>query len=182
ALDDVELDLTGQPLLLELAGNQAGGEGRRVERTLELVGEIGKRADMVFVPVGEDDPGQPLLLFLDEFEVGKDEVDSGIRRVGKGQAEVNHDPLPTAAVEIDVHADLSRTAKGAKQELFARDHFAFWIAIVCNRLNPWMVRSGSIASNTLVCLSNRSARPTVAITVSGPSISRRMRSTSPSIM
>ena len=34
ALDDVELDLTGEPLLLELAGDQAGGERRCVKRRL----------------------------------------------------------------------------------------------------------------------------------------------------
>ena len=60
ALDDVELDLAGQPLLLELAGDQPGGERRREQRHLQFLGEIGQRADMVLVAVGQDDPGQPL--------------------------------------------------------------------------------------------------------------------------
>ena len=76
ALDDVELDLAGQPLLLELAGDQPGGERRRVERRLQLLGEIGQRADMILVAVGQDDPEQPLLLVLDELEIGQDEVDA----------------------------------------------------------------------------------------------------------
>ena len=71
ALDDVELDLAGQPFLLELAGDQAGGERRRKQRALQLLGEIGQRADMVLVAVGQDDPGQPLLLVLDELESGR---------------------------------------------------------------------------------------------------------------
>jgi hypothetical protein len=57
-LDDVELHLAGQPLLLQLAGDQAGGEGSRVERHLQIGGEIGKRADMVLMAVGQDDPEQ----------------------------------------------------------------------------------------------------------------------------
>ena len=62
AFDDVELDLAGQPLLLELPGDQSGGERRRVERRLQLLGEVGQGADMVLVAVGQDDPGEPLLL------------------------------------------------------------------------------------------------------------------------
>src|SRR5262245_22512729 len=62
ALDDVEPDLTGQAFLLELAGDEAGCERRRIERTFELLGEIWQRADMVLVTVRQDDPRQPLLL------------------------------------------------------------------------------------------------------------------------
>ena len=65
-LDDVQLDLAGQPLLLELAGDQAGGERRRVERHAEIGGEIGDRADMVLMAVGEDDAEQIVAPLLDE--------------------------------------------------------------------------------------------------------------------
>ena len=59
ARDDVELDLSGEPLLLELSGDQARGEGRGVERDLQLARKIGDRADMVLVTMGQDDAGQP---------------------------------------------------------------------------------------------------------------------------
>ena len=58
-----------------------------------------------------------------------------------------------------------------EQQFFAGDHFEPRTAMSYSRLNPWIVRSGSIASNTLVCLSNRVARPPVATTVTGPPIS-----------
>ena len=168
ALDDVELDLPGQPFFLELAGDQPGGERRREQRRLQLLGEIGQRADMILVAVGQDDPGEPLLLLLDELEVGQDQVDARIGRIGEGQAEVDHDPLAAAAVEIDVHADLARAAEGDEQQFFSGIIVASRCAAMSyNRLNPWMVRSGSIASKTFVCLSNRVARPPVAMTVSG---------------
>ena len=66
------------PSSSSLPAIRPGGERRRVERRLQLVGEIGQRADMVLVAVGQDDPGEPLLLVLDELEVGQDQLDPGI--------------------------------------------------------------------------------------------------------
>src|SRR6266496_1698252 len=103
ALDDIELHQPGKPLLLELAGDQPGGERSREQRALELLGEVGQRADMVLMPMREDNPREPFLLALDEIEIGQDEVDPGIRRIGESQAEIDHDPLAAAAIEIDVH-------------------------------------------------------------------------------
>ena len=121
-LDDVELDLVGQPLLLELAGDQAGGERRRVERHAEIVGEIGDGADMVLMAVGEDDAEQVVAPLLDEGEVGQDQLDARIGRVGEGHAEIDHDPFALAAVEIDVHADLARAAEREEEQFLAGFH------------------------------------------------------------
>ena len=121
-LDDVDLDLLGQPLLLELAGDQAGGEGRRVERNAEIGGEIGDGADMVLMAVGQDDAEQIVAILLDEGQVGEDQLDPGIGRVGEGHAEIDHDPLAVAAVEIDVHADLARAAEREEEQFFAGFH------------------------------------------------------------
>jgi hypothetical protein len=77
---------------------------------------------MVFVAVGEDDPRESLLLVLDELELGQDEVDSGILGIGEGQAEIDHQPLAAAAVQVDVHADFARPAERAEQQFFSRNH------------------------------------------------------------
>src|SRR5256885_101720 len=116
AFDDIELHMPGEPFFLELAGDQPGGERRREERALQLFGKVGKRADMVLMAVGQDDPREPLLLVLDEFEVGKDQLDPGVAGVGEGEPQVDHDPLATAAVEIDVHANLARAAERAEEQ------------------------------------------------------------------
>ena len=58
AVDHVELDLLPQPGFLELAHDQSGRERRRIERHAEFGGEIGHRADVVLVRVGQDDPEQ----------------------------------------------------------------------------------------------------------------------------
>ncbi len=89
ALDDVELDLSGQPFFLELSGNQPRGERSGIERAFKLFGEIGQRADMILMTMGQNDAGKPFLLLLDEFEIGQDQLDAGIardrQRSGQGQ-------------------------------------------------------------------------------------------------
>src|SRR5689334_16111290 len=99
---------------------------------------------MVLMPVREDDPGEILLLVLDELQVGKDQVDAGIVGAGKGQPQIDHDPLAPAAIQIDVHADLARSAERDEKEFFSGDHLERRAAISYNKPNPWMVRSGSI--------------------------------------
>ena len=121
-LDDVELDLAGQPLLLELAGDQPGGERSGVERHAEIVGEIGDGADMVLMAVGEHDAEQIGAMLLDEGEIGEDQLDPRIGRIGEGHAEIDHHPFALAAVEIDVHADLARAAEREEEQFFAGFH------------------------------------------------------------
>jgi hypothetical protein len=99
------------------------------------VRQIGKRPDMVLVPVGQDDPGQTILLLLDELQLGQDQVDPRIVHVGECHAEVDHQPLAAATVEIDVHADLARPAERAKQQFFSRYHSPAAIPSY-RRLNP----------------------------------------------
>ena len=135
---------------------------------------------MILMAVREDDPGQPFLLILDELEIREDQFNAGIAGIGEGQAEIDHDPLAAAAVEIDVHADLARAAERYEQQFFSRYHFQPRVVMLYSKLKPWIVRSGSIASNTFVCLSNRVARPPVATTVIGRPSSRLIRPARPS--
>ena len=145
-----------EPLFLELSGDQPGGERSGEQRRFEIVGKIGQRADMVLVPVGQDNPREPLLLVLDELQIGQDEIDPRIIGVGESQPEIDHDPLAAATVEIDVHADLAGSAEGDEKELFAGNHFSL-CAMSYNRLKPWIVRSGSIESN-MSCACRTGAR------------------------
>ena len=126
ARDDVELDLAREPLFLELAGDQASGEWRGVKRNPQIGGEIGDRADVILMPVGQHDPDQILAALLDEFEFGQDQVDPGIIAVGKGQAKVDHQPFALGTVEIDVHANFPRAAKGQEKQFFAGCHSIWW--------------------------------------------------------
>src|SRR3546814_11064661 len=86
-ISDWSSDVCSSDLLLfQLAGDQAGGERRRVKRHFQIGGEVGNGADMVLVAMGQDDADQILAPRLDKLEVGKNEVDAGRseeRRVGK---------------------------------------------------------------------------------------------------
>src|SRR5438270_2854013 len=182
ALNHIQLHLPGEPLLVELAGDEPGSERRREQGRTELLREVGKSTDMNLMAMRQDNACETLLLSFDELEVGKDQLDSRVGRVGEGEAEVDHDPLAAAAVQIDVHADLAGAAEGDEKQFFSGNHRGARIAMSYSRLKPWIVRSGSIASNTFVCLSNRAARPPVATTVSGRPTSRLIRSVKPSSM
>ena len=77
---------------------------------------------MVLVAVGQDDAEQVVAPLLDEGEIGEHQLDAGIGRVGEGHAEIDHDPLALAAVEIDVHADLARAAEREEEQFVAGVH------------------------------------------------------------
>jgi hypothetical protein len=44
-------------------------------------------------------------------------------RAAEGHAEIDHQPLAIAAIEIDVHADLARPAERTEDQLFTWFHF-----------------------------------------------------------
>src|SRR5690606_4911154 len=144
----------------------------------------GHGTDMVFMRVGQDNTQKIVEALLDELGIGEDQLCPRVFGRPEAHAEINHQPLPAAAVEIDVHADLARAAKGEKQQ------FVFRIEVLLHRADarsarmarPLRVRSMSTASNISVCLSNNSARPPVAMTWAGRPISARRRSIRPSII
>ena len=192
--DDDDLDLAEQPGLFQLARDQIGGERRRIKRHAQLAREIGNRADVILVRVRKDDADQVLAALLDEIEIGEDQLDTGIFIARKGHAEIDHDPLALAAVEIDVHANLPGTAKGEKQEfVFGGKIFLQCVsgsvredqaasACLASMARPSSVRSASTWSKISVASSNNMASPPVATTFAGRPISAFILATMPSII
>ncbi len=115
-LDDVELHLVGNALFLELATDQPRSELGRVHRHAEIGGEIGDRADMILMPVGQHDTEQILDILFDEGQVGQDQLDARIAGIGEGQAEIDHHPFALGAIEIDVHPDLPRATEREEEQ------------------------------------------------------------------
>ena len=115
-LDHAQLDAMGVALFLQLAADQAGRERRRIQRHAQVFGEIGQCADVVFMPVRQDDTDEIVQAILDEGQVGQDDIDAGICGIGEGHAQIDHQPLAGVAIEIDVHADLARAAEGAEEK------------------------------------------------------------------
>ena len=109
--DRHEAGAVGQPGLFDPVPGQPDRELGAVDRRLQLAQQVGQAARVVFVPVGEDDPVDPVPAIVQVGELGQDQVDAG--HVGVGE----HDPAvedDDAAVDLDAGAvatDLTETAE-----------------------------------------------------------------------
>ena len=72
--------------------------------------------------VGQDNANQVFLAFLDEFQIGKDQLGARVFVGPKSHPQVNHQPLAVAAVQVDVHPDFARSAERAEQQFLAGLH------------------------------------------------------------
>ena len=143
---------------------------------------------MILVGMGQHDGEQVLPALLDEGRIRHEHVDAGQRIAREGDAEIDHQPLALASVEVEVHADLAGPAEGQEVQRVALDrrrgtgcvHGALRLRRWISR-KPRIVRSGSTASIAPVASPKRPASPPVAIVVTGATISAFMRATIPSI-
>ena len=110
-LDRVEMRLLEHAVLLELALDQGHGEGRTVDRNVEVRKNEGKRADVVFVAVCEED-GFDFAFPLEKVtNVGNDDVDAQQFFVGKHDAGVDHNDRFLAPECHHVHAEFAESTK-----------------------------------------------------------------------
>ena len=79
--------------LVELAAQHRGGEARAPDRAAQALPEVGDRAEVVLVGVGQHEAAEVLAAARDEARVGQDDLDAGQRLVGEADAEVDHQPL-----------------------------------------------------------------------------------------
>ena len=178
----VELHLAQHARLFQLPTDQFHRERRRIDGHTEVGREVRDRADMVFMRMGQHDGFELVDAFLDEIEVRKYQVDTGILGSRERHAQIDHQPAALAAVQVDVHANFARPAKGQEQQfVFGSEIFLQAEALSARMARPVSVRSLSTASNRSVISSNRSARPPVATTFAGRPISPFIRDTRPSI-
>src|SRR3546814_7762581 len=87
-VDDIDLDIVRQPLLFQLAPNESSGERCCVKRYIKISSKIGNGADMILMPMRENDAEQIVATLLNESQIGKDQVDAGIAWIGKGKAQI----------------------------------------------------------------------------------------------
>ncbi len=112
-LHNVQRDIL-QPGFLQFVANEPGGKGRGIERYAQIAGQIRDGADMVLMAMGQHDPQQIGAALYDELQIRKHQISTGQRRIGKRHAEVAHDPFAPATIEVDVHADFTRSAQRQK--------------------------------------------------------------------
>ena len=73
--------------------------------------EVGDGADVVLVPVGDEQTPQPAAVFHQIADVGNDAVDAVHIVAGEGHAAVDHDDLAAVFIGGHVLADLVETAQ-----------------------------------------------------------------------
>src|SRR5665811_303760 len=84
-----------QLVFLELGFDHRQGQRRADQRDVGLeTQEVGDRADVVLVPVGEHDRLDIVQAILDVLEVGQDQVDSGVVVLGEENPAVNDQQPP----------------------------------------------------------------------------------------
>ena len=118
-VDHAQIDLAGDTGFLKLGLDQPGGERRGVKRNSQVGREIGHGADMILVRMGQHHADKVLFALLDEIEVGKDQIDARIFVAAESHTQVDHQPLAVAPIEVDVHADLARSAQRAENEFLS---------------------------------------------------------------
>ncbi len=77
---------------------------------------------MILMPMRQHDAEQVVQPLLDKLQVGQDQVDAGIVGRAKDHAAIDHDPLAVAAIEVDVHANLTRATEREEEEFFTGGH------------------------------------------------------------
>ena len=104
-------------VLLELAPQHRGRERGAEDRAAQAVPEIGDRPEVVLVRMGQDQAVQIATPGRDEARIRQDDVDARQGLVGEADAEVDHQPLPVEAVQVQVQPDLAGAAKRQEHQL-----------------------------------------------------------------
>ncbi len=103
--------------VLELAAQDRGGEPRAVDRAAQPLPEIGDGAEVILVRVGQHQAAKILAPRLDEARIGQHDLDPGQGLVGETDAQIDHQPLTVQPVQVEVQADLARSAERHEQQL-----------------------------------------------------------------
>src|SRR6266536_2362327 len=98
-------------MLLELAFGEPGGEVRTVDRKVESLEDIWQRAQMIFVPVGEDYRGDVVAVLFEEVEVGNVNIDAVGRLFRQTHAGIKDDHVIPVTHRHAIHPKLADTAE-----------------------------------------------------------------------
>ena len=66
---------------------------------------------MIFVRMRRDDPEQAVAAFDDKAGIGHHDFEPRLRIIAEGDAAIDDQPVARIPVDVEVHADLARTAE-----------------------------------------------------------------------
>ena len=105
-----------QRMFVEFQRRDVGGKGAGIDGGLQARPQMGQRADVIFVRMGDEYRIQPVAAVFQPADVGQDQIDAGGGvHVREGHTQINEDQafFVTRAIPVDicVHADLARPAE-----------------------------------------------------------------------
>ena len=115
-LDGIQLALIEDAVLLELAADEPDGKGGGVHRGLDLLEQEGQGADVVLVPMGDEDAADLGRVFLQIGEIRDDQIDTGQVVIREGGAAIHNKDILLGLKDSQVLADLAQAAQGNDPE------------------------------------------------------------------
>ena len=97
--------------MLEFVLHQTHREAGAVDRNIQIREDEGKRADVIFVAVRQEDGFDFALVLEQVSDVGDDDVDAKQFIVGKHDSGIDDDDGSVAAERHHVHAEFAETAE-----------------------------------------------------------------------
>ena len=117
-LNGDELDGLGKAVLLQLELDQPRGQACAVDGHIHLLEDIGDRADVVLVSVGDEETADTVCVLDKIGHIGYEQVNAVHTVVREAHAAVDNDQLAAVLINGHILADLIETAK--------RDNFHFF--------------------------------------------------------
>ena len=111
-----KLRLVEQSVFFEAFFDQREREARSIYGNIQVAEKIRQGADVVFVPVGQNDGPDILAVLLEIGGVRDDDIHAEQLDFGEHHSGVNHDDVVAVTQGQHVHAELAQTAQGNCQQ------------------------------------------------------------------
>src|SRR5947199_9460817 len=99
-------------MLFQLAFRESQREVRSVNRNVESLQNVGQRAEMIFMAVGENDRGDLVAILFDDFEIRNANIDAVDALCRKAHAGAKHEHLIAKPQQGTVHSESADAAEG----------------------------------------------------------------------
>ena len=100
---------------VDLALDHRSGEGRSVNRAIELLDQMRYRPDMVFVGVGDGEANDLAAAIEQRADIGDEHVHARRAEVAEGHPAIHDQPLIAVPVGVKVHANFTAATQGYEQ-------------------------------------------------------------------
>ena len=121
--DLVEDGAGGQAVFLKFIFDEADGQPGGVDRHIEFFEQVRQAADVVLVPVGDEQALDAVLVLQHVGEIGDDQINTEHIGIRENQAAVDQDHIALAFIQGDVFADFAQAAQRADVHGDGRGHF-----------------------------------------------------------